>query len=100
MINSSAGSAPVANESGYCTSEILPLRFVKDVQPEYAQIFLMSPYFVEYANNCSYGMKMPRLGTKDGQKAFFPVPPHNEQIKIVEFVKDATAYIDSIYNLL
>lgn len=90
----------VANESGYCTSEILPLRFVKDVQPEYAQIFLMSPYFVEYANNCSYGMKMPRLGTKDGQKAFFPVPPHNEQIKIVEFVKDATAYIDSIYNLL
>ena len=90
----------VANESGYCTSEILPLRFVKDVQPEYAQIFLMSPYFVEYANNCSYGMKMPRLGTKDGQKAFFPVPPHKEQIKIVEFVKDATAYIDSIYNSL
>ena len=90
----------VANESGYCTSEILPLRFVKDVQPEYAQIFLMSPYFVEYANNCSYGMKMPRLGTKDGQKAFFPIPPHNEQIKIVEFVKDATAYIDSIYNSL
>ncbi len=90
----------VANESGYCTSEILPLRFVKDVQPEYAQIFLMSPYFVEYANNCSYGMKMPRLGTKDGQKAFFPVPPHKEQIKIVEFVKDATDYIDSIYNSL
>ena len=40
----------VANESGYCTSEILPLRFVKDVQPEYAQIFLMSPYFAPLYN--------------------------------------------------
>ena len=40
----------VAKESGYCTSEILPLRFVKDVHAEYAQIFLMSPYFAPLYN--------------------------------------------------
>ena len=36
-----------------------------------------------YTNKCSYGVKMPRLGTTDGKKAVIPVPPIKEQKRIV-----------------
>ncbi|MDR2918095.1 MAG: restriction endonuclease subunit S [Tannerella sp.] len=73
----------IADENGCCTSEILPLDF-SIIYNKYAQIVLMSPYFVGYTIQCSYGVKMPRLGTVDGQNALFPVPPLSEQRKIVE----------------
>ena len=73
----------IANADGYCSSEILPLDFGKFILSEYAQIFLMSPWFVDYASSCSYGTKMPRLGSKDGRNAFFCLPPYSEQKRIV-----------------
>lgn len=77
----------VADEDGCCTSEILPITFYGSILPEYAQLFLMSPYFVSYANQCSYGVKMPRLGTDDGKNAYFALPPINEQHRIIQKVK-------------
>ena len=74
----------IAFQNGFCTSEILPLNFGKYILPKYAQLVLMSPYFVDYANKCSYGTKMPRLGTNDGKKALFPLPPIKEQKRIVK----------------
>ena len=73
----------LADEDGYCTSEILPLEFEWNILPQYARYFLMSPTFLRYANKCSYGVKMPRLGTTDGKKAVIPVPPIKEQKRIV-----------------
>ena len=73
----------LADEDGYCTSEILPLEFERNILPQYARYFLMSPTFLRYANKCSYGVKMPRLGTTDGKKAVIPVPPIKEQKRIV-----------------
>ena len=77
----------IADEDGCCTSEILPITFYGNIYPEYTQIFLMSPYFVSYANQCSYGVKMPRLGTEDGKNAFFALPPILEQRRIVEKIQ-------------
>ena len=77
----------VADESGYCTSEILPLDFGETVYNRYAQTFLMSPYFVEYATQCSYGVKMPRLGTQDGRNALVALPPLAEQHRIAKRVE-------------
>lgn len=74
----------VADDGGYCSSEILPLDFGKNILSRYAQIVLMSPTFLNYANSCSYGTKMPRLGTKAGQLALFPLSPLAEQKRIVE----------------
>ena len=79
----------VADEDGAATSEILPLDFLGLIEPEYAQLALMSPHFLEYANACSYGVKMPRLGTEDGQKALIPVAPYAEQSRIVVAVERA-----------
>jgi len=72
----------IADEDGYCTSEILPLDFGKIVHNIYAKTYLMTPFFVEYATQCSYGVKMPRLGTEDGKNALFPLPPLAEQYRI------------------
>jgi Restriction endonuclease S subunits len=74
----------IADENGYCTSEILPLSFNAALINHYAQVYLMSPFFVEYATQCSYGVKMPRLGTQDGRNALVPIPPIREQQRIVE----------------
>ena len=84
----------VADEDGYCTSEILPLDFGKNIFSKYAQIVLMSPMFVSYANQNSYGTKMPRLGTKAGQLALFPLPPLAEQKRIVERLEEILAEVE------
>lgn len=60
----------LSDDDGYCTSEILPLEFDKCVLPAYARYYLMSGTFLAYAGRCSYGVKMPRLGTADGKKQF------------------------------
>ena len=78
----------IADADGYCSSEILPLDFGQNILSKYAQVVLMSPTFLSYANACSYGTKMPRLGTKAGQLALFPVPPLDEQKRIVERMKE------------
>ena len=86
----------LADEDGYCTSEILPLEFERNILPQYARYFLMSPTFLRYANKCSYGVKMPRLGTTDGKKAIIPVPPVKEQKRIVMAIELAFAKLASI----
>ena len=90
----------LADHDGFCTSEVLPLEFECIVVPEYARYYLMSPAFLRYANHCSYGVKMPRLGTADGKKAIVPLPPYKEQERIVKAVHKTFALLDSIAESL
>ena len=82
----------IADEDGASTSEIFPLDFLELIDAHYAQLVLMSPYFIDYADFCSYGIKMPRLGTIDGQNALFPVPPKKEQGRISNFANTSLRY--------
>ena len=84
----------IADEDGYSTSEILPLDFGTYVYNRYAQTVLMSPYFINYTVKCSYGVKMPRLGTTDGQLAMFPLAPLEEQKRIVAKIEELMPYVD------
>ena len=90
----------LADQDGYCTSEILPLEFNSIISPEYARYYMMSPTFLRYANRCSYGVKMPRLGTEDGKKAIAPIPPASEQAEIVARIETAFQYLDNIASIL
>lgn len=90
----------IADQDGFCTSEIIPLEFEYIVVPEYARYYLMSPAFLKYANHCSYGVKMPRLGTADGKKAIVPLPPYMEQERIAKAIHKAFAKLDSITESL
>ncbi|WP_396128855.1 restriction endonuclease subunit S [Exiguobacterium mexicanum] len=78
----------IAPHEGYCTTEIFPITLIKGVYPKYIQYVLMSPYFLNYAHSLSYGVKMPRLGTTQIANALIPLPPANEQIKIVEKIEE------------
>lgn len=90
----------LADENGYCTSEILPLVFSDFVLPAYARYYLMSPTFLKYADRCSFGVKMPRMSTLDGKKAVITIPPLAEQQRIVAAVETAFAQLDAIVELL
>ncbi len=86
----------IAPKDGYCTSEILPLNFGKLINNKFAQTFLMSPYFVDYTDSLSFGVKMPRLGTEDGKKALVPLPPLEEQEEIVKKVEELLASLENL----
>ena len=90
----------LSDDDGYCTSEILPLEFANCIIPEYARYYIMSKTFLAYADRCSYGVKMPRLGTADGKKAIFPLPPLAEQERIVKQITNVYKQLDLISNAL
>jgi type I restriction enzyme S subunit len=86
----------VADEDGICTTEIVPLRCYGPYEPGYFAIALRTPFFLEYVNALSYGMKMPRLGTEDGRKALLPLPPLAEQSRIVTRVQELMQVCDAL----
>ena len=88
----------VADQDGFCTSEILPLDFGKHIMPEFARCVLMSKMFLDYTAQCGYGVKMPRVGTEDGRKALFPLPPQNEQRRIIDTMKQYNFILKSLHG--
>ena len=88
----------VADENGYCTTEILVFNFGQQILNRYAQIYLMSPFFVGYAMVGAYGVKMPRIGSERGNQAFIPIPPYNEQQRIYKAHNNFLSIIDKGEN--
>jgi type I restriction enzyme, S subunit len=72
----------IANDCGYCSTEILPLRGNGLLDNSFLFHFLKTKQFTEYAINISHGMNMPRLGTDQGRSAPIPLPPLLEQQRI------------------
>jgi type I restriction enzyme S subunit len=86
----------LADTPGYCTTEIIPITPGSAVESRYLQLALRSPYFLTYATVRSYGMKMPRLGTKDLESSRIPLPPTSEQKLIVAKVDELMALCDRL----
>jgi len=86
----------VADEPGVCTTELVPFRCYGDWVPQYFKTALSSPAFLEYVNARSYGMKMPRLGTEDARSALLPLPPLEEQARIVARVDELMRLCDAL----
>ena len=90
----------IAPKDGFCTSEILPLDFNEILLNRFAQIVLMSSYFLTLVNMVTYGVKMPRLGTGDAKNMLIPIPPLNEQKCIVSKIDELFSNLDQIQNNL
>lgn len=87
----------IATDNGICTSEIIPLRVEKGlVDNHFLFYWLKGIEFSSYVTAVSYGVNMPRLGTKDGKQAPFILAPLAEQKRIVEKLDQVLAQVDTI----
>lgn len=84
----------ISDDNGFCSTEILPIRTKDYLFNKYLQAYLMSPYFLDYARNDSYGTKMPRLNIANFKLQQFPLPPLNEQKRIVAKIEELLPFID------
>ena len=88
----------VAPKFGYCTTEIIPFNSYCGISNFYLCHVLRSAYFLDYTQQCGYGVKMPRLSTNDACKGMIPLPPLAEQHRIVTEIEKWFALIDIIEN--
>ena len=88
----------IAPSEGYCTTEIVPIQCHNSVLPEFLCSWLRSSYFLVYTQSCGYGVKMPRLSTTDAKNGIVPLPPLQEQRRIIEHVSSLFKVLDSILN--
>ena len=86
----------VADKDGFCTTEIIPLKCYYGLFPKYLMYTLKRPDFLEYVNSKTYGINLPRLGTEDARSALIPLPPFEEQIRIVAKVDQLMSLCDEL----
>ena len=88
----------VAPADGICTPEIVPFSLYGGILSEYVVIFLKSSYVNDVINSATYGVKMPRVGTQTMVNLLLPLPPLNEQHRIVKKVEGALSHLGNNKN--
>jgi len=88
----------VANEDGFCSTEIIPFNGFGKINPQYLLFCMTSPFMLSNVNQLTYGMDMPRLGTNDARNLPIPLPPLTEQQQIVTKLETLLAEIDILEN--
>jgi len=80
----------VPDESGYATTELVPLRpNPKKLNSVFLSHLLRGDNFVNYANSIATGTKMPRMPLGDLRKFKCILPPMNMQLHFVEIAEQA-----------
>lgn len=97
----------IADQPGYCTTEIIPIRVGEHLDARYLFYWLKHPAFLRYVEAESHGMNMPRLGTEAGRAAPLVLAPRAEQARIADQLDTLLArvstcndYIDAIPGIL
>ena len=85
----------VAPDDGICTPEIVPFRVYGGIDPNYIVNYLKSPYVDNLINSITYGAKMPRVGTETMTSLLVPVPPLEEQQRIVEKIDEVASAVSA-----
>jgi len=70
------------------------------VEPKFIRLLMKSPYFINYANNSTHGMNLPRMGTDKARLAILPLVPELEQHRIVKKVDELMALCDQLKTRL
>ena len=90
----------IAPSDGFCTTEMIAFDANDQILNDYICYVLRSKFFVDYTKQCGYGVKMPRLSTTDARKGLIPLPPINEQHRIVAKIEELFAQLDKIESSL
>ena len=85
----------VAPDDGICTPEIVPFRVYGGVNPNFIFNYLKSPYVDNLINSITYGVKMPRVGTETMTSLLVPIPPLEEQRRIVEKIDEVASAVSA-----
>jgi len=85
----------VAPDDGICTPEIVPFRVYGGIDPNYIVNYLKSPYVDNLINSITYGVKMPRVGTETMTSLLVPIPPLEEQRRIVEKIDEVASTVSA-----
>ena len=85
----------VAPDDGICTPGIVPFRVYGGINPNYIVNYLKSPYVDNLINSITYGVKMPRVGTETMTTLLVPIPPLDEQRRIVEKIDEVAAAVSA-----
>ena len=86
----------VADQDGCCTTEIVPFSVFGGIDPYFIRWCMKTPDFISYADGSTYGMNLPRMGTKSAIAAPIPLPPIAEQKRIVAKVDELMALCDEL----
>jgi len=85
----------VADQGGYCTTEVIPLKATQAVESRYLFYWLKHPVFLDYVTEVSHGLNMPRLGTDAGKAAPFILAPLAEQKRIADKLEAVLGRVDA-----
>ncbi|MGP1485544.1 MAG: restriction endonuclease subunit S [Campylobacter sp.] len=88
----------LAEEDGLCVSEFLVLE-AKKIENLFLKYILVSNNYIDYINSSTYGTKMPRANWDFIGNSIIPLPPKDEQEKIVEYIENKISKIDKLLNL-
>ncbi len=86
----------VAEKDGYCTTEIVPVKLFAQAVPEYLKIVLTSPEYLLQINSSAYGVKMPRANAELLNSLLIPIPPSDEQHRIVDALERQLKQLDTL----
>ena len=85
----------VAPDDGICTPELVPFN-TYGIDAEYISHVLKSPHIDYVINTVTYGVKMPRVGTDTMVNLLIPLPPLEEQHRIVAKIEELLPYCDQL----
>lgn len=85
----------IADQPGYCTTEIIPLKPNVALNGRYLFSWLKHPVFLDHVSNVSHGLNMPRLGTDAGKAAPFILAPLAEQKRIADKLEAVLGRVDA-----
>lgn len=86
----------VADENGISTPELISFDVYADINAHYIKYCLTNSYVDRVINKRSYGIKMPRVDTGFMVNLPIPIPPKQEQERIVKVVESIMEEIDCI----
>ncbi|HBK69079.1 MAG TPA: hypothetical protein DDZ91_10590 [Firmicutes bacterium] len=86
----------IADESGYCSTEIIPFHGYANINSSYLKYCMVSPSVNSNINQITHGMDMPRLGTDKAKRLIIPLPPLAEQFRIVQRLEQLLPLCDAL----
>lgn len=86
----------IAPADGICTPELVPFNMYGNIYSKYIVYVLKAPHIDNIINSVTYGVKMPRVGTNTMTELLIPLPPLDEQKRIVAKLEELIPLIERL----